>query len=43
MYTDVLEDSLGDTDVKTHRIDTGSSAPISVTYWKKADDRFRKC
>ena len=42
-FSDVFEDSLGHTDVATHRIDTGSSAPISVTYMKEADDRFRKC
>ena len=28
-FSDVLEDSLGDTDVATHRIDTGSSAPFT--------------
>ena len=42
-FSHVLEDSLGHTDVTTHIIDTGSSAPISVTYMKEADDRFRKC
>ena len=42
-FSVVLEDSLGHTDVETHRIDTGSSAPISVTCMKEADDRFRKC
>ena len=42
-FSDVLENSLGLIDVATHRSDTGSSAPISVTYMKKADYRFRKC
>ena len=42
-FSDVLEDSFGHIDVATHRTDTGSSTPISVTYMKEADDKFRKC
>ena len=35
-FSDVFEDSLGHNSVVTHRIDKGSSAPISVTYRKEA-------